>query len=97
VVLSEGMPHYKNIDINGRLIIEFKVQYMVQCTQKAYLYVTTVLSSGGSRGVSVVLCNFNRTPLLESTFTLLGNSTWLSSLFSVVIINNNKIKPTEHL
>ena len=25
VVLNEGMPHYKNIDINGRLIIEFKV------------------------------------------------------------------------
>lgn len=25
MVLNEGMPHYKNIDINGRLIIEFKV------------------------------------------------------------------------
>jgi len=28
VVLNEGMPHYKNIDINGRLIIEFKVLHV---------------------------------------------------------------------
>lgn len=25
VILNEGMPQYKNIDIRGRLIIEFKV------------------------------------------------------------------------
>ena len=28
VILNEGMPQFKNIDNRGRLIVEFKVQYM---------------------------------------------------------------------